>query len=633
MQDDSDLPPPYQPDTETHRQFSPELAPIAGFLRHTLPFNELPLEHLHATVDRIVVKYYPHGEVFNRETGETGLRIVRSGAVEIRDSDNKLLDRLGEGESFHIGGLNAERGEVQATVIEDALCYLLPDPDYRWLRERNRSFDRYFSSQRSRRLRRAARYQPETNTMLQEVSTVMSTGLLTVEPETSVQTVAQVMAERRISSAFIVEGDALLGIVTDRDLRTRFVARGLPFDTPVRDIMTPDPECIQAGDTVFATTLKMTRRGYHHLPVMADGKLAGIVTASDLILAKQDDPVYLVQHISRQKNVGAIRELVSGVANLMVQWVGSGMRAQQVGQILTAISDAITVRLIQLAEEKLGPAPVPWCWAGFGSQARAEQLLGADQDNGMIIADEVCDENLPWFRDLANFVCDGLNECGYVYCPGGIMAKTDEWRQSLQVWQDTVRRWATSPTPDAVMRVSIFFDIRCVYGSSGLCEQLQKTMLEQASKNSIFLAALAANALDSKPPLGIFRRFVVDRDGEHRDSLDLKKRGVLPVTEIVRLHALAHSIPAVNTDERLKALAAAKHMTIVDSRNLADALHFIQHQRIKHQCEQILRGEKVSNFLNPRDLPKMAREQLRDAFTIIDEAQSAVRQTYRAGLG
>jgi CBS domain-containing protein len=620
-------------DDELPRVLSPELAPVAEFLQQTLPFNELPIDVLYYTVDRIVVQYYPRSQVFNRDTLEKGLRIVRSGAVEIRDSDNKLLDRLGEGESFHIGGLNAERGEVQATVIEDALCYLLPDEAYRQLRESNRKFDRYFSGQRSRRLRRAARYQPEPNTMMQEVRTVMSTGLLTAGTEDTVQQVAQTMAERRVSSAFILEGDKLRGIVTDRDLRTRFVARALPFDTPIREIMTPDPETIQAGDTVFGTTLRMTQRGYHHLPVMMDGRLAGIVTASDLILAKQDDPVYLVQHISRQKDVGAINDLVSGMANLMVQWVNSGMRAQQVSQILTAISDAITVRLIQLAEEKLGPAPVPWCWAGFGSQARSEQLLGADQDNGMIISNEVREEHLPWYQDLAEFVCDGLNECGYIYCPGDIMAKTDQWRQPLEVWQDTVRRWATSPTPDAVMRVSIFFDIRCVYGSSRLCDKLQKTMLKQASKNSIFLAALAANALDSKPPLGIFRRFVVDRDGEHRDSLDLKKRGVLPVTEIVRLHALAHKIPAVNTDERLRALAADKHMTIVDSRNLADALHFIQHQRIKHQCEQILRGEKISNFLNPRDLPKMAKEQLRDAFTIIDEAQSAIRQTYRAGLG
>lgn len=611
----------------------PELVPIAEFLQQSLPFNELSKRDLYSTVEQIIVQYHCRSDVFNRDTIEKGLRIVRSGAVEIRDSENKLLDRLGEGESFHIAGLNAERGQVQATVIEDALLYLLPDEAYMGLRERDRNFDRYFSHQRNRRLRRAARYQPEPNTMMQEVRTVMSTGLLTVDPADTVQHVAQVMAQRRVSSAFVVSEGALRGILTDRDLRTRFVARGLPYDTTVADIMTPDLETIEASETVFATTLLMTQRGFHHLPVMVDGELKGIVTASDLILAKQDDPVYLVQHMSRQSDVRGMKELVSGMSNLMVQWVNSGMRAQQVSQILTAISDAITVRLIQLAEEKLGPAPVPWCWLGFGSQARGEQLLGADQDNGIVISNEAEPGHLAWFEELANLVCDGLNECGYIYCPGDIMARTDEWRQPLDTWQRTVRRWANTPTPDAVMRVSIFFDIRCIYGTSALAGQLQKTMLEQASQNSIFLAALAANALDTKPPLGIFRRFVVDRDGEHRDLLDLKKRGVLPVTEIVRLHALAHKIPAVNTNERLLALARNKHMTIVDSRNLADALHFIQHLRIKHQCEQIVNGQKVSNFLNPRDLPKMAKEQLRDAFTIIDEAQSAVRQTYRAGLG
>ena len=397
--------------------------------------------------------------------------------------------------------------------------------------------------------------------------------------------------------------------------------------------MTPDLEWVEASETIFATTLLMTQRRFHHLPVKENGQTVGIVTTSDLILAKQDDPVYLVQHISRQHDVESIRDLVSGMANLMVQWVNSGMRAQQVSRVLTAISDAITVRLIQLAEDKFGPAPAPWCWTGFGSQARAEQLLGADQDNGMVIADEAAESDLGWYRQVADFVCDGLNEVGYVYCPGGIMAKTEEWRQPLARWQDTVRRWARAPTPDAVMRVSIFFDIRCIYGDCTLAERLQETMLEQASRNSIFLAALAANVLDTRPPLGIFRRFVVDRDGEHRSELDLKKRGVLPVTEIVRLHALAHKIKAVNTDERLKALADARHITIANSRNLADALHFVQQQRIKNQCEQILRGQTVSNFINPRDLPKMAKEQLRDAFTIIDEAQSAVRQTYRAGMG
>ena len=612
---------------------TPELITIAEFIQQTLPFNELPPNILYPCVAKILVQYHCHGESFNADTPEKGLRILRSGAVELRDSDNKLLDRLGEGESFHIAGLNAERGEVIATVIEDALAYFVPDEVYKDLRESDRNFDRYFSGQRNRRLRRAARYQPEPNTMMQEVRTVMSTNLLLVEPSATVQETAQAMTQRRVSSAFVVANDELLGIVTDRDLRVRVVAKALSPQTLVSEIMTANLEWVEGHETIFATTLLMTQRRFHHLPVKINGATKGIVTTSDLILAKQDDPVYLVQHISRQNDVNSIKELVSGMSNLMVQWVNAGMHAQQVSQILTAISDAVTIRLIQLAEQEFGSAPVPWCWTGFGSQARAEQLLGADQDNGLVISDQVTPEQLPWFEKLSRFVCDGLDECGYIYCPGGIMAMTEEWRQPLATWQKTVRRWTRSPTPDAVMRVSIFFDIRCIYGDCSLAERLQATMLEQASKNSIFLAALCANALDSRPPLGIFRRFVVDRDGEHRKELDLKKRGVLPVTEIVRLHALARKVSAVNTDERLKVLSGEKHLTITNSRNLADALHFIQHMRITNQCEQIMRGEKVSNFINPRDLPKMAKEQLRDAFTIIDEAQSSIRQTYRAGMG
>jgi len=388
---------------------SPELVMIAEFLQQSLPFNELSEHLLQWAVTKTVIHYHCRGDRFSKDTPEMGLRIVRSGAVEIRDDKNKLLDRLGEGESFHIGGLNAENGNVQALVIEDALIYLLPDEHYRKLREENRDFDRYFSGQRSRRLRRAARYEPVPNTMMREVSSLMSTELLTVEPALTVKSVASAMTRRRVSSAFVVQGEELVGIVTDRDLRVRFAAEGLSPDTAVRDIMTSNPESIDGTHTLFATTLLMTQRGYHHFPVMCDGKLSGVVTTSDLILAKQDDPVYLVQHISRQGDVQGMVEVVSGMPMLLVQWVKSGIRAQQVSQILTAISDAITVRLIQLAEEKLGPAPVAYCWTGFGSQARGEQLLGADQDNGLIISDEMCPEHRPWFSAMANFVCDGLN--------------------------------------------------------------------------------------------------------------------------------------------------------------------------------------------------------------------------------
>lgn len=609
-----------------------ELSSVREFLRGSLPFNELDDHQLESALAAMRVSYHRHGERFSMESELSGLRILRSGAADIRDADNKLLDRLGEGESFNIAGLNADRGNVFALVIEDALIYRLPDVAYQSLRSANRAFDRYFSGQRSRRLRRAARYQPQPNAMLAPVSSVMTRNVLTVSPHVTVQQAAMAMAERRVSSTFVVDGEDLLGIVTDRDLRMRVLAAGLSNQALLSEVMTPNPESISADESLFATTLLMTQRSFHHLPVLENGRLAGVVTTSDLILARKNDPVYVVQHISRQDDVEGIQELVSSMGNLMVEWVNGGMRAAQVSQILTAISDAVTVRLIQLAEEELGAAPAPWAWLGFGSQARGEQLLGADQDNGIVIADGVSEQDLHWYKALAEKVCDGLALCGYKYCPGGIMASNDLWRLPLTRWKETVRSWTRTPTADAVMRVSIFFDIRALYGDRKLAESIQTVMLEAASSNSIFLAALAGNVLDNRPPLGVFRRFVVDRNGDHRDSLNIKKRGVLPVTEIARLHALAAKLSEVNTGARLQSLVDAGRMAMVDSRNLTDALHFIQGLRMDHQCGQIQRGEAVDNYINPRALPRLAKEQLRDAFTIIDEAQASVRQNYRAGM-
>ncbi len=603
------------------------------FVGQTLPFNELDESTLLRAAATLEVVYHRQGERLSPEDGG-GLRIVRSGAIDLRDSQNKLLDRLGEGESFHLARLaSAHEDSVSATVIEDALLYRLPDASYQQLRESHRGFDRYFHTQRSRRLRRAARYEPQPHAMAQAVESVMNQDLLTVAPDEAISAVAKSMSERRVSSAFVQDGETLLGIVTDRDLRERVLAAGRSPDSPVSDIMTRNLHGITAGASLFEAVLAMTRFACHHLPVMRDGSLCGVVTTSDLMLARQDDPVYLVQHISRQADVAGLQNLLEGVPQLVTQWVNAGIRARQVSRILTAISDAVTVRLLQLGEEQLGPPPVPYCWLGFGSQGRQEQLLGADQDNGMVLDDSAEPAHDPYFERLANFVCDGLDSCGYPYCNGQVMATNPQWRQPLKHWQEEVGRWSTSPTPDAVMRVSIFFDIRSVHGTSGLCQALQRTMLDTASRNSIFLAALAANALDGSPPLGIFRRFVVERDGQHRDSLDLKKHGVMLVTDIARLHALHHGIEAINTDERLQALERCGALAKVDARNLSDALHCLQRLRLQHQADLQLRGEPADNFLNIRKLSKMSREQLRDAFSIIHDAQNGVHQQYRQGLG
>ena len=157
-------------------------------------------------------------------------------------------------------------------------------------------------------------------------------------------------------------------------------------------------------------------------------------------------------------------------------------------------------------------------------------------------------------------------------------------------------------------------------------------MLQRTRRSTIFLAALASNVLEQSPPLGIFRRFLVERDGEHRDTFNLKKRGVIPIVDLVRIHSLAHGVEAVNTRERLQQLKQKKVFTIADGRNLQDAFDTIQQLRVENQSQQIAAGNKASNYMNPKDLPELERKHLKDAFTVVHDSQEALRNRYRQGL-
>lgn len=611
---------------------SPELIAIQDFLSTCIPFDELDDSIIESLLGSIEINYYRKGTVFAAAHLNDGLRIVRSGAAELRSSADLLLDRLAEGDSFNLAGLNSEQPGIKAILIEDSLIYTLPELAYQQLRSDHRFFDRFFTSQRSRRVRRAARYESSPHDMMRDVSSVMSEKVLSVPPDASIQATAGIMSEARISSVLIMTDETLLGIVTDRDIRSRAVAENMDLQAPVQSIMTSDPYTLEPTASIFDTTLFMTQHGIHHIPIVRNTQVKGIVTASDLMLAKKDDPVFLVQHISRQLDVAGLKTVIQSMPDLLVQWVNSGIRAAQLSHVLTALSDAITVRLIELAIHDIGPAPVPFCWLGFGSQGRKEQLLGADQDNGLLISDEMKPEHEAWFAALANKVCDGLNDCGYVYCPGDIMANNTDWRLPLKDWKKTVDKWTRSPTEKAVMHVSIFFDIRPVYGDKGLAKNLQQFMLEKSRNSSIFLAALAQNALSNPPPMGIFRRFVVEQNGEHRNELNLKLRGVIPIVDIARLHALANGIDKVNTMDRLQALVDCKAMTIEDGRNMQDALMLIMQLRVKHQALQIIAGEKPDNYINPGELSKLRQKQIKDAFAIVKDAQQAIKLNYRQGL-
>jgi len=295
------------------------------------------------------------------------------------------------------------------------------------------------------------------------------------------------------------------------------------------------------------------------------------------------------------------------------------------------LTDALTIRLIEMAEVQLGPAPVNYVWVCGGSQARREQTSHSDQDNALIISDEFNETHADWFKNLAKFVTDGLNACGFIYCPGDAMASNDQWRQPLSVWQNYFKTWIETPEPMALMLSSIFFDLRPVHGDFALFETLQKQMLLRTPTAGIFIAHMAANALTHRPPLGFFRRFVLIHDGEHDETFDIKHRGIVPIADIARLTALAEGKKATNTIDRLQAVAGTPSMSREMAENLEDAYAFISELRINHQAQQIRQGVQADNFLPPAKLSELDRKHLKDAFAVIQSMQQTLENRFNTG--
>ena len=314
---------------------------------------------------------------------------------------------------------------------------------------------------------------------------------------------------------------------------------------------------------------------------------------------------------------------------LFVRMVNLGRDVEHIGRMVTHITDAFTVRLLQLAEAELGPPPMRYAWVVFGSQAREEQTAKTDQDNGLILERKGKNKDADYFSRLADFVCDGLDALGYQYCPGEIMALNVKWRTHLAKWKRHFDRWIDEPDPKSVMHSSIFFDMRCVHGSRDLVEELAEYAVGRARENRIFRRFMATNVLGHRPPIGFFRRFVQEDDGSHSEGLNLKHRGIVPIIDLVRMRALELGITEPNTFRRIEAAVAAGEMNESDANSLRDALILISRIRLGHQAGQMAAGEAPGNLVPPEELSPLMRRNLKAAFMLVVEAQTGLSVRYQ----
>lgn len=603
-----------------------EVADVTQFLAQTTPFNHLNEAGLAQLCGHIKVFYCQAQHKVQVNTGR--LLIIRTGIFALYSDQQQLLTKLQSGDFYGYQQLlTGLTDDDTLQCEEDGLIYALDADDFHQCRYQYKNVDIFFQRLFSRRLHQY-REQQQGSRFTLKISDVVRQRKIAIRPEQNVQDAAKLMSQQRVSSLLVEEHSKLVGIITDRDLRSRVLAHGLPASTQISQVMTRQPHSIDRHAYLYEAVQQMSQFNIHHLPVTEHGVCCGMLSATDIMRSQQDHPVYLIGEIHRQSSVDGLERVSQQIASLAVTLNKQQVPAHEAGHIITTITDALTQRLIFLAQQQLGDAPCVFSWLAFGSQARMDQSLNADQDNALLLEKEPTGAIADYFSALAEIVCQGLAQCGISLCPGNIMATNPELRLSLKGWSGRFARWIATPTPDALLKASIFFDLRVIDGSKGLFNALQQDILQRTAEAPLFLYHLAQAALQRTAPLGLFKNFILEQDGKQKKGLDLKKRGISLITDLARVYALSAGIKEVNTRLRLQQLVSAGVMDSKDSLNLNDAFDLLAQLRWEKHQHDLQQGHDVTNLLDPQDVSGLARHQLKDSFAVINEAQSRLKQRF-----
>lgn len=449
--------------------------------------------------------------------------------------------------------------------------------------------------------------------------------------------VAQRLSREGVGSVVVVGGAGdPAGIVTDRDLRRKVVAEGRdPATTPVSAIMSTPLVTLRPDAFAFEAVLEMTRHRVRHIVLVEEGRLVGVVSSRDFLALHTTHPVTLAREIARATSLDALAELGGRVTALVRRLVDEGVTAYDVGQIVAELNDRIVLRVLGLSAGALEAAgeeapAVRFCWLAFGSEARREQTLRTDQDNGLVYEDppaHLAARAAEYYGKLAYAAIEGLVHVGFPRCPGNAMASNPTWCQPVSVWEKYFRRWMGEAGPEHVLAACIYFDIRPLGGALELGARLVD-LVREASTHRVFLGYLASDVVARRLPLTIFGNVAVHRAGPHRGAVDLKGAGGLQLVGAGRLYNLALSLGETNTIDRFRAAAAHGVFKEAEVGEIADAHQHLMRLRLVHQLESVARGEAPDNYITPSRLSRGDAALVREALRTVASVQAEIRERF-----
>jgi CBS domain-containing protein len=454
-------------------------------------------------------------------------------------------------------------------------------------------------------------------------------------PETGLVEAARLMQLHDITGLVVAENEIPAGIFSIRDFR-RLVAEsaGDLAGLSVRNGMTPNLITVRDNECVLDAIFKMARHNIHRLGVVdIDEKLIGLITDTDLLSIQTKTPLYINNEIDTAQTIEQLRIISSKMLDTVMLATKSGANIKGLVQLISQFNDAMSQRLIYLLEHEEGiTLPDGAAYLVLGSEGRGEQTLRTDQDSAIVYVDDLPPDKYQQMERFALRIVEAMESLGVPRCPGNSMASNPQWRHSISEWKQMIDEWIRVPTPENMVSFGMFQDLRAIHGYSALERQLHEHILSGINRNAMFLVFVAKNILRFPPPLGIFSRFRVERKGENKGKIDLKKAGIFAVTEGASLLALEIGVVDGTTWDKLELLGKRGILSSKDLETVEDSFSYLVRLRLQRQLQSMAAGNKPSNSVDPMILTDKGRDQLRTALKGVDTFLNIIRNHFQMNL-
>lgn len=628
---------------------------VADFLKSFPPFNMLGQKDIETLAEGITIVYKEKDSIVfsENDSPHPHFYVVNKGAIVLRkNSENSIMDVCDEGDIFGLRPLMAhENYKMEAKAQEESILYAIPIDTFKPYAQRNNAIgdfliasfasntrNPYSKSHRGKLYTDSTGNEPPdtlpTNPLLDLQTIPYSKKLISCSETDSAKFVAKKMTENKVGAILVLRDKLPIGIITDKDLRNNIVTGKYPITIEASKIMVSPVITYSKNMTVTQAQMAMMKSNISHLCITRDGtpnsKAIGMLSKHDVMVALGNNPAVLIKAIKRARKIKSIKQIRKSINHLLSAYLVQNIPLTLTSKIISELNDACIKQIIKISLFKMpGKPPVKFTWLSLGSQGRGEQLLQTDQDNALIfenVPKDRLEETTDYFLKLAKIINKGLFDIGYDYCPAEMMASNPSWCHSLDQWKDTVSQWITNPGADEILLSSIFFDFNITYGERDLADQLSEHIFEITRNYPIFYLHLASGALQNPSPTGFFRQLLLEEDGEYKDSFDLKRRALMPLTDAARVLILSHSVKFINnTAERYEKLAELEP----HNEETYLACSYATKALLKFRTKQGLLHNDSGRYITIDQLTKEERMKLKRTFKTIKEIQELLRARFK----